>query len=394
MTRQVSDAERRARLARRHHLAPGHEAPDVETAADSLVALHATDPATIFQSARARAPHTTVADLEQALHDERTLVRHMAMRRTLWVFPRARLADAQAAASNRVAEAQRRRLVKDVEEAGLHADGGAWLQTAGDATVAALAGGRELTSTELRGEVEELDGWLVYSPHKSYGGRMAVAGRVLTVLSAQGRIVRATNNGRWSVARPRWTATEAWLGEPIARRGAAEGTAAMVTAWLRAFGPGTERDIKWWLGSTLALVRAALQEIGAVAVTLEDGSQAYLLADDLEAEPPLDEPWAALLPPLDPTTMGWQERAFYLGPYRDQLFDTAGNAGPTAWWDGRIVGGWRQDDAGAVELQLLEDPGAAARRALTAEAAALTEWFAGARVMPRFPSPLSRRLAG
>ena len=102
------------------------------------------------------------------------------------------------------------------------------------------------------------------------------------------------------------------------------------------------------------------------------------------------EPWAALLPSLDPTTMGWYERDWYLGPHREQLFDTSGNAGPTAWWDGRIVGGWRQADDGEVVLQMLEDVGSEGLLALEQEAVRLTAWLGGTRVLPRFPSPLSK----
>ena len=91
--------------------------------------------------------------------------------------------------------------------------------------------------------------------------------------------------------------------------------------------------------------------------------------------------------------MGWFERDWYLGPYKAQLFDTNGNAGPTAWWDGRIVGGWRQHETGEVDLQLLEDVGKAGRRALEDEATRLTEWLGGTRVVARFPSPLSKQLA-
>ncbi len=116
-----------------------------------------------------------------------------------------------------------------------------------------------------------------------------------------------------------------------------------------------------------------------------------LLRDDLEATDPV-EPWAALLPPLDPTTMGWLERDWYLGT-QAQLFDANGNVGPTAWWDGRIVGGWRQTGTGEVVLQMLEDVGAEGLRALEPEAARLTEWLGGTRVLPRFPSPLSKQVA-
>jgi hypothetical protein len=45
------------------------------------VGLHATDPATPYLSRGARLPGVTVADLYQ----RRMLVKHLAMRRTLWM---------------------------------------------------------------------------------------------------------------------------------------------------------------------------------------------------------------------------------------------------------------------------------------------------------------------
>ncbi|MCI1262844.1 MAG: winged helix DNA-binding domain-containing protein [Tetrasphaera jenkinsii] len=36
------------------------------------------------------------------------------------------------------------------------------------------------------------------------------------------------------------------------------------------------------------------------------------------------------------------------------LFDSVGNAVPTVWVDGRIVGGWSQDPAGEVRIMLRE----------------------------------------
>ena len=62
-------------------------------------------------------------------------------------------------------------------------------------------------------------------------------------------------------------------------------------------------------------------------------------------------PWVALLPALDPTTMGWQGRGWYLGPHGPRLFDRSGNAGPTVWVDGHIVGGWAQRPDGEVVHQ-------------------------------------------
>ena len=353
-----------------------------------MICLHGTDSATVYLSAWARVDGMTVPDLEQALYVDRSLVKHLAMRRTLFVFPRATLSFAQAGVSNRVADGERRRLIRDVEMEGLHRNGERWLSESSEQVLAVLSDGREATSSELREAIPLLEGAIAYGEGKSWGGQAPVGPRVLTTLSAAGRIVRASNDGRWTSSRPRWASMKSWLGEEIPPRPEADGVARLVEQWLRVFGPGTAADIKWWLGSTLGAVRGALAALHAVEVDL-DGRTGFLLPDDLEATDPV-EPWAALLPPLDPTTMGWFERDWYLGPHKALLFDTSGNAGPTVWWDGRIVGGWRQSDTGGVVLQLLEDIGSEGLRSLDDEAARLTRWFGGTRVLPMFPSTLSK----
>jgi hypothetical protein len=385
--RRFDVAERRARLAQRHHLSPDHRAADVLAAGDGLVCFHATDPATVYLSARARVDGLTVAEVDTALYVDRTLVKHLGMRRTLFVFRRELFGVVQAAASERVAGQERRRLAKAVEAAGFVEDGEAWLHEASEATLEALDRMGEATSTELRAAVGLLQGSTVYAPHKSWGGALPVGPRVLTCLSAAGRILRASNRGGWNVSRPTWARTSDWLGEeptiPPERAARAE----LVRRWLYAFGPATEADLKWWLGSTMTAVRTALTDVGAVEVDLH-GEPGVALPDDLDAAAGV-EPYAALLPGLDPTTMGWYRRDWYLGPHRAAVFDANGNGGTTAWWDGRIVGGWNQTPSGEVFLQLLEDVPPEGRSALEAEAARLTEWLAGVRVAARFPSPLS-----
>ncbi len=205
----------------------------------------------------------------------------------------------------------------------------------------------------------------------------------------RGEIVRGPNDSGWTNSRPRWALTSDWLGSPVPTAQPEHARAELVRTWLRTFGPATVTDIKWWFGNTLTWARHALRDIGAIEVDLE-GSPGYVLPDDLDVEPDA-EPWAALLPGLDVTTMGWFDRAWYLGDHRAQVFDTNGNGGPTAWWNGRIVGGWGQDADGRVQLHLLEEIGRDGTRALQQRADALTEWLAGSRANPRFPSPLSKR---
>jgi hypothetical protein len=251
--------------------------------------------------------------------------------------------------------------------------------------VRALAGGAALTAQEIRARVPALEARLDLSPGKKYAANVSMAPRVLTLLGVEGTVVRGANAGHWRLSKPRWTLMSDWLGEvpPAAKEG--EGYAELVGRWLRSFGPGTEDDLVWWLGATKAAVRAALSALGAVAVSLDGGGTGWVLPDDVEEEDDV-EPWGALLPVLDPTVMGWKQRDFYLGPHAPQLFDTNGNAGTTAWWDGRVVGCWVQDDDGVVEVRLLEKQPRSAHTAFEAEARRLTDWLAGVRVSTVYPS--------
>ena len=67
----IDVAERRARLARRHHLSPAARAATALDVARDMVALHATDPATVYLSMFARAD-VAVVDIEHALYEEKS----------------------------------------------------------------------------------------------------------------------------------------------------------------------------------------------------------------------------------------------------------------------------------------------------------------------------------
>jgi hypothetical protein len=380
--RHVSDDERRARLAIRHALAPAARVDTPEAATRAMTVLHSTEPATVYLTCWARTNSLTPGEVDRALYRDRTLVKQLAMRRTLFVFPRDLLPAVWPSASARVAANERARMAKDMVTAGLAADGNEWLDRARSEVLAALAaapGG--LTAIEVRKAVPMIDVKIAVR-----GGEIWSAPRVLTHLGATADIVRGANTGGWHLSRPRWTLTRTWLGDVPAALTAADGYREIVRRWLQSFGPGTEDDIVWWLGATKAVVRAALGELGAVEVSLDSGTPGWLLPDDL-AEPPDPGPWTALLPVLDPTVMGWKARDFYLGPHRDQIFDRNGNGGATAWVDGRIAGCWVQDPAGVVQVHLLEKVSAAARRSLDADAARLTEWLGGFRVGSVYASP-------
>ncbi len=382
-TRPVSVAERRARLAVRHHLA--RKAATVAGAVADIIGLHGTDPASVYLAAWARTRSADHAAIEHALYTERALVRMLGMRRTVFVVPTGLMPVIQAACTDQIAERMRRDLARRVEDSGIAAAGGSWLKEVGEATVRALEARGTATGAQLAQDEPRLRAQILYAADKSYGGPVNVTTRLLTLLSAEGLIVRGRPRGGWTSSQFTWLAAGDQPRPP-----AAAARAELARRWLLAFGPARPADLQWWTGWTAGQVRQALDQLEIAEVDL-DGSSGVMLAGD---EPESAEPWPALLPALDPTAMGWRDRAWYVGGHAPALFDRSGNIGPTAWWDGRIVGGWAQRKDGEIVVRLLEDVGAEAAAGLAAEAQRLREWIGATRITPRFRTPLERELAG
>lgn len=400
--RRIGVQERRHRLGLRHRLAAGRQTDGsvagVVDAAASVVALHATDPASVFLSVMARSD-AGIDTIERALYDDRALLWMLGMRRTVWVVPRDLAPVVQAGATLAIAAVQRRRLVQHLTQAGVAADVEAWLADVEYSTLAALVARGEATAVELAGDEPRLRTRLV-APPETVG--VNATSRVLFQLSADGHIVRGRPLGSWTSSRYRWAPTPVWLPGGLDHLDPATARMELARRWLAAFGPAPITDLKWWTGWTLGQTRAALNALDAAAVDL-DGTPGVALPGDLDpvADP---GPWVALLPALDPTPMGWQERGWFLGEHRPALFDRTGNIGPTIWCDGRIVGGWAHRTDATIALRLLTDVGAEGQAAVHAAAGRLAGRIVaetcppggsigGLRITPRFRTPLERELS-
>jgi Winged helix DNA-binding domain len=205
------------------------------------------------------------------------------------------------------------------------------------------------------------------------------------LLAADGRAVRGRPVGSWTSSQYRWSPVERWCPDGMAEWAAEAAETELAGRWLAAFGPGTAEDLRWWAGWSAAQVKRALARLRPVEVDL-DGVFGLVLPGDLEPVPAA-EPWAALLPPLDPTPMGWSQREWFLGGHGPKLFDRTGNIGPTVWWDGRVVGGWAHRAGGEIACRFLEDVGTDAVAAVEAAAERLTARLGGARVRARGRAP-------
>ena len=207
--RLVTDAERRARMARRHGIAPQHRVADPVAATRVVTVLHSTEPPTPYLSIHARVDGVTGADVDRALYDDRTLVEQLAMWRTLFVFPRDLLPAAWGSASERVAGAEGRRIPKDVEKAGIATDGEAWLAAARARVLARLEAHPDgIAAGDLRSFFPELS-----TPVAVSAGSTRNHTRLLTHLGLTADLVRGRNGGHWRISHPVWVPMGRWLGE-------------------------------------------------------------------------------------------------------------------------------------------------------------------------------------
>ncbi|MEM7341694.1 MAG: winged helix DNA-binding domain-containing protein [Actinomycetota bacterium] len=366
--------------------------PSVEAVTQSLVVLHATDPATVYLSVLARLQAPTIEAVDTALYDTRSIVRTFAMRKTLFGVRRDDLPMVERSASDGVHVTAWTRLAKVLVEAGI-ADPDAWLAGVSRELTPVLADEPDgLPARTITARVPALATKLVLQPGTTYSATVGATSRTLGVLAGRGLVVRGRPTGTWTDRQYRWQLRSNWLDpEPHGDLDPVAAAAALLRAWLERFGPAPMADLRWWTGWPLKQITPALALLDTVEVDL-DGDVGIMLADDQEDLELV--PCAALLPSLDPTPMGWKVRHWYLGDHEAALFDRNGNIGPTVWVDGRIVGGWAQRPDGSIVTELLEDVGADRERLIDHERHQLQTVLGTTVVKPSFPTPLQKSLSG
>jgi hypothetical protein len=395
-------------MVHRHHLAG--DAGDPETVTRALIALHAADPASVYLSVLARSSVSTLADIAQALYDRRSLVRWMAMRRTLFVFPREDIPLTQAAVSTPLAATLRKRLISTLERNGaeppIAGDTASWLDALASRVEHALCARGEATGAELSTDEPRLRTSI---PARAPSDRpQNVTTSLLTWMSTEGRLVRGTATGAWTSRQHRWEPVSRWWPDGLPSVDPDQAREALACRWLTRFGPATVGDLQWWTGWNKTTVRRALGNLHIDEIDLHGGPGIVLRAErastaDATPRDALDEalahidsaetPSASLLPALDPTPMGWKHREWMFGIDQQAVFDQAGNIGPTVWWNGEIIGSWAITAAGELRTRVLVDRGSEAIAAVDSAAAKLHERLDEATVTPAVRTPLERSIS-
>ena len=391
-------------LAHKQHLLPVSRLADAVRVTHDVVALHATSPTGPYLSLWARVPDFRREMLEDALYERRDLTRVLCMRVTLHVVPSDQMPLFFQACHAYV----ERRTPSRFRGSGLLAQAGVCGEEEADSflvelhrrILAMLTERGPSTAQEISDEIPELKAKVRHNVGKPYEGEFSIGSRFVSEMCAHGLLSRGQPRGTWRSNLYEYVALSDWLPdvdlESVAPQ---EAQAWLVGRYLAAFGPATFEDVQWWTGFSKRETKKALEALGAVVVeaAIEGLGDGYLmLADDaqrLRGFIPPDDPYVFFLPSLDPYIMGYRDRRRFLAAeYRAKLFDRAGNAVPTVWVNGRVVGAWGQREDGSVIYGLLEPEGEDERAMLAGEARRLAGFLGGEYLSPAFRTSFTRTL--
>jgi hypothetical protein len=391
-------------LAHKQHLLPSSQLAGVVQVTRDIMALHATSATGPYLSLRARVPGFQAGMLVDALYEQRSLARVLCMRTTLHVvlsnevpiFLRAYgdQKDGRVPAEYRGEWLLSRAGLCQEEEAG------ALLEKLQSQVLEVLVESGPSTVREISQAVPELKAKIRHSVGKPYEGEFSVGSRLIPSMCVQGLMIRARPRGSWRSSLYEYAALSDWLPDlDLDSVTPEEAQTWLVRHYLSAFGPATIEDIRWWTGFTKGEVEKAIQPLTreVVEVAIEGMGEGYLMmtedAQRLDSEALPGAPYVSFLPALDPYIMGYRDRRRFLAPEHNvHVFDRAGNAMPTVWANGQVVGAWRQRKNGEVVYGLFEEVNEEEQALLEAEAQRLEEFLGGEYLPLRTHTAFTRSL--
>ena len=383
-------------LAHKQHLLPGSRGDDLVQTTRDIVALHATSATTPYLSLWARINDFRREMLDDALYERRNLAKVLCMRVTVHTVPRDEVPLFMQAYRSYV----EKRTPPRFRGAGLLVQAGLCQEDESAdlllhlqrRVISVLSENGPSTTQEIIQAVPELASKIRHDIGKPYEGEFSIGSRLMNSISAQGIIIRARPRGTWRSNLHEYATLGDWLPDvDLAAVTPEAARAAVVHRYLSAFGPTTLEDIQWWTGFGKRDMMKALEPStpDLTEVSIEGLEDSFLMFRDetqrVAAFEPPDHPYAFFLPSLDPYIMGFHARDRFLGnEHCSKVFDRAGNALPTVWVNGRVVGAWDQSEDGSVTYGLFEDTCEAERHLLRENACRLGEFLGDTFVKPAF----------
>ena len=326
-------------------LLAGEPARTPEAAVERLLAVQAQDPRGFRLAIRARTASESVADLEAALTERRSLVVTWLNRGTLHLVSAADYRLLQPLTTPQLGVGNARRLRQE----GVSPEDA----DRGVAVVAEQVAGGPRTRPQLAAALE--------------AAGVPTAGQALVHLLLKAALAGVVVRGPVSGADHAYVAVDDWLGaapDPLERPVA---LGVLARRYLAGHGPADAADLARWAGIPLGDARAGL---GAIADETEPVGELVALVDGRSRSP---ESPPRLLGAYEPVLLGWASRAPITGDH-DAAVVSGGIFRPFALAGGRAVATWRLE-RDAVRLEPFAPLPGAARDALEQDAEALRRWL-------------------
>ncbi|HEX8753353.1 MAG TPA: winged helix DNA-binding domain-containing protein [Solirubrobacterales bacterium] len=303
----------------------GDPLSSAEAVAERLLAVQAQDPRGARLAVRARTRGLSVADVDRALTEDRSLLVTWLNRGTLHLVRSEDYPWLHALTTPPLLTSNTRRL-------GQEGVGPEAAERAVQTIERSLVEEGPLTRPQLRQRLE--------SAGVRTEGQALV--HLLFLATLRGIAVR----GPMVDKEHAYALTRDWLGpQPSVDREAA--LAELARRYLAGHGPADARDLARWAGLPLRDARAGLGAIASELVQREDGLLDLANRGTAAAVPP-----PRLLGAFDPLLLGWASREEVVGPHK-LLVTTNGLFRPFALVGGRAVATWRLA-GGKVTIEHLE----------------------------------------
>jgi len=302
---------------------------------------------TCYLSVLARSPGANLAEIDDLLYAQRSVVRIRAMRATLFLVTVRDLPDIFQATSHltRHAFAELVRNSGLTDEAYRHAA----------ARIEAALEAAPLTIAEIRQAVADLPAHV-----------LAALNYVIGLMCGEGRLIRAGVRGGWRSDITEYARLSDWLpGVDLGAGDAERGRVLLARRYFHVFGPASADDFHWWSGLSREEADAAIAALGGelLPVTVRDLPGELLVpataAEELAGLPDEGPRGIRLLPAWDAYLTAYRVRGRFLQRrWYERIYDRAGNPTSAVLRDGRIGGVWDMEERqGRLDVKVaLFDP--------------------------------------
>jgi hypothetical protein len=294
-----------------------------------------------YLSLLARRPTLTPGDLDEALINDRSLVRAAAFRGSVFLMP------------SEDYPIYFRALHDTLTSSGMSR-----LRSAGIDERALGVAATKLRAAAFTVQKTDRQIMEILYPARSNAINVDVEKLMLRKLCDIGVLARTTTKG-WKGNQYNFALVEGWLGiETLEPDNVEPAKVELVRRYLRAYGPARIEDVSWWTGFTAVETRRLFESMGREIVRmpidgLGEGLVTLRETADLIKKGGVPSPERVLFLPLwDAYTVGWRDRTRVVDPrFAPWVYDPQGNAASIIVEEGRAVGVWQFRDGDSITLE-------------------------------------------